>query len=96
MFHEPAEIRWARPALRYLIRTFHPSEADFDRINALLESVRDHPTDVTLRLIVEAPDAEGLEDIEGDIYLSRDTTWDVYYAWPPDLIYVVHAQRRKA
>lgn len=89
------EIRWAAPALNYFIRRFKPTLDDLDSVMALLEFVRDHPGDLDARAVVDKALIAALEGIKGDVYLSHDDVWHVYYNWLPDLIFVVHVESTK-
>jgi hypothetical protein len=95
MHSQAPEIRWAAPALSYFIRKFQATLDDLDCVMALLEFARDHPGDLEARAIVDKALIAVLQGIKGDVYLSHDDVWHVYYNWLPDLIFVVHVESTK-
>lgn len=86
------DVRWAKPAIEAFKKKYGPDDAD--AVNAVLINVRDHPDNLRLRKLVDKkellPDIEG---VEGEVYVSTDGLWDVYYNWSREHIFVVHAEK---
>jgi|HubBroStandDraft_2_1064218.scaffolds.fasta_scaffold01074_7 hypothetical protein len=87
------DIRWAESALKAFTNKYGPD--DTEAVNSILVNVREHPDNLEIRQLVEGDKlAPEIESVKGDVYLSSDGTWDVYYNWEPEHIYVVWAKKR--
>jgi hypothetical protein len=92
MMRHPCDVRWAKPAIEAFKKKYGPDDAD--AVNAILINVRDHPDNLQLRKLVDKKELlPEIERVEGDVYVSRDGSWDVYYNWSRDHIFVVHAEK---
>ncbi len=92
MMRHLCDVRWAKPAIEAFKKKYGPDDAD--AVNAILINVRDHPDNLQLRKLVDKKELlPEIEGVEGDVYISRGGSWDVYYNWSRDHIFVVHAEK---
>jgi len=92
MMRHLCDVRWAKPAIEAFKKKYSPDDAD--AVNAILINVRDQPDNLQLRKLVDKKELlPEIEGVEGDVYVSRDGSWDVYYSWSRDHIFVVHAEK---
>jgi hypothetical protein len=93
MSRQVCDIRWAERALKAFSDKYGPD--DTEAVNSILINVREHPDNLEIRQLLTGDKlVPEIESAEGDVYLSTDGTWDVYYNWEPDHIYVLLAKRR--
>ncbi len=92
MMRHVCDVRWAKPAVEAFKKKYGPDDAD--AVNAVLINVRDHPDNLRLRKLVDKKELlPEIERVEGDVYVSTDGSWDVYYNWSREHIFVVHAEK---
>jgi hypothetical protein len=92
MHWQAREIRWTNSALDYFIDELTPTPKDFDAIKTLLVAIRDTPDEEGIRLPVDKDSQPALAGVHGDVYVSYASQWEVYYAWLPDEIVVLHVE----
>lgn len=87
MSSKAREIRWTKPALDFFLDELQATDNDVQAVNTVLIHVRDDAS--AERAPVEKDGREELAEIEGEIFVSYDSRWAIYYLWSPSSIIVV-------
>ena len=89
MSSQAREIRWIKPALDLFLEESQDPEKDMEAVFAVLIYIRDHPDDEEERLLIEKDGHSQLQAIEGEVFVSYDSHWEIYYSWLPAEITIV-------
>jgi hypothetical protein len=92
MRSQAREIRWTKPALDFFLDQSPDPEQEIDTVYAVLVYIRDHPDDGAARLPVNKDGYRELQIVQGDLFVSHDSLWEIYYTWLPGEITVVHVE----
>jgi hypothetical protein len=90
MSSQAREIRWTKPAIDFFLEELEATEKDIEAVGKVLAYVRDNPADEEARMLVEKDGYAQLQAIKGDVFVSYDARWQIYYSWLPAEIVIVH------
>lgn len=90
MSSQAREIRWTKPAIDFFLDELEATEKDIEAVRKVLEYIRDNPDDEVARLPVEKDGFVQLQAIAGDVFVSYEARWEIFYSWLPGEIIIVH------